>query len=233
MRMMPTMPDRDDRSVDAIVLDIDGTLIDSNPLHVLAWLRAFRRLGHEIEAARVVDLMGMGGDKLAPAILGDDAESECDVARAYWAEEYSAKGLIAHAEPLPGAVALLGELTRRGVRVALASSGERSDVDRYLELLGGANVYDELVTSADVEATKPAPDIFAVAVERLGHPRRALVVGDTPYDVEAAGALGLPCLAVLTGGFSRARLAAAGAAAIFADAAAVREALDELLTPPA
>jgi len=102
----------------------------------------------------------------------------------------------------------------RGVRVALASSGERADVERYLALLGGDDAIDELVTSAAVQATKPAPDIFAIAVERLGHPRHAWVVGDTPYDIEAATAIGLPYLAVLTGGFSRARLEAAGAMAV-------------------
>jgi HAD superfamily hydrolase (TIGR01509 family) len=219
------MPDRDVRPIDAVILDIDGTLIDSNPLHVLAWLRAFRRLGHEVEAERILDLMGMGGDKLAPAILGKDARADCDQARAYWAEEYSGKGLIAHAEPLPGAIALLRSLKDRGVRVALASSGERSDIERYLSRLGGNDAFDELVTSADVRATKPSPDIFAVAVERLGSPQHAWVVGDTPYDVEAARALGLPCLAVLTGGFSRARLEAAGAAAVCVGAREVEQRL--------
>lgn len=221
------MPDRETRSLDAIVLDIDGTLIDSNPLHVLAWLRAFRRLGREVEAERILDLMGMGGDKLAPAILGEDAQADCEQARAYWAEEYGGKGLIAHAEPLPGAVDLLRSLKDRGVRVALASSGERSDIERYLSRLGGDDAFDELVTSADVQATKPSPDIFAIAVERLGHPKNAWVVGDTPYDIEAATAIGLPCLAVLTGGFSRARLEAAGAAAVCVGAREVEQRLSQ------
>lgn len=219
------MPDRDVHPIGAVILDIDGTLIDSNPLHALAWLRAFRRLGHEVEAGRILELMGMGGDKLAPAILGDDSSEECERARAFWAEEYDAKGLIEHAEPLPGAVDLLRSLKDRGLRVALASSGERSDVERYVALLGRNHV-DEVVTSDDVEATKPSPDIFAAALERLGHPRTAWVVGDTPYDVEAARAVGLPCLAVLTGGVSRARLEAAGAAAVCAGAAEVLEELD-------
>jgi len=100
--------------MDAVILDIDGTLIDSNPLHALAWLRAFRRLGREVEAARILDLMGMGGDHLAPAILGEDAQADCEQARAYWAEEYSGKGLIAHAEPLPGALDRIAFAQRPG-----------------------------------------------------------------------------------------------------------------------
>jgi HAD superfamily hydrolase (TIGR01509 family) len=171
--------------------------------------------------------MGMGGDKLAPAILGENALAACERARAYWAEEYSGKGLIAHAEPLPGAVALLRSLKAWGVRVALASSGERADIERSLARLGGGEAVDELVTSADVQATKPSPDLFAVAVERLGHPQQTWVVGDTPYDVEAACALGLPCLAVLTGGFSRARLEVAGAAAVCVGADEVKERLSQ------
>lgn len=215
--------------VEALLIDVDGTLIDSNPLHVLAWLRAFRRLGREVGAGRVLHLIGMGGDQLAPTILGEGAGEEADRAKGLWIEEYSRRGLVDHAEPLPGAVDLLRALKERGIRVALASSGERQDIDRYVGLLGGRAMVDELVSSSDVEQTKPAPDIFAVALERLGGPARAAVIGDTVFDIAAAAKLGLPCVAVLTGGIERRLLVEAGATAVHADAADVLAHLDAVL----
>lgn len=215
-------------TVDAVLIDIDGTLMDSNPLHVLAWLRAFRRLGLEVPGGRVLDLMGMGGDQLAPTVLGED-HPEIERAKDLWTEEYSRKGLVEHAEPLPGAAAFLRALRERGVRTALASSGEPHDVERYVELLGGRGGFDELVSSGDVEATKPEPDIFAAALDRLGRPRSALVVGDTVFDVEAAGRLNVPCVAVLSGGIPRARLEEAGAIAIYDGVEAITGDLDRVL----
>ena len=216
-------------AVTAVLLDIDGTLVDSNPLHVLAWQRAFRRLGRHEEGSRVLHLIGMGGDKLAPEVLGDAPQEELERAEALWLEEYSGKGLVDHAEPFAGAAELLAELRRRGVRTALASSGARSDVDRYVERLGGRGMFDELVSSADVRATKPAPDVFALALERLGDPPGAVVVGDTVWDVAAARAIGLPCVGVLTGGIERSVLEGAGAAAVYDGPAHVLAHLDDVL----
>ena len=113
--------------------------------------------------------------------------------------------------------------------MALASSGEERVVQGYVELLGGPGMFDELVTSADVSATKPELDVFALALERLGNPAHALVVGDTIYDVDAARRLGLPCVCVLTGGIERGVLEDAGAAAVYNDAADVLADLDALL----
>ena len=215
--------------VGAVLLDVDGTLIDSNLLHTLAWQRAFRRLGRQEGGSRVLHLMGMGGDKLAPAVLGEGAEEDLERAKELWTEEFSRKGLVEHAEPLPGAVDLLRELKRRGIPTALASSGEQHDVETYVERLGGRAAFTELVTSKDVAATKPEPDIFALALERLGTPADAVVVGDTVYDVEAAGRLGLPCVCVLTGGIEHAVLLEAGAAAVYPDATALLADLDTVL----
>ena len=216
--------------VEAVIFDADGTLIDSNLLHVLAWQRAFRRLGREVEAIAIVDLIGMGGDQLAPRILGEDAtEDDAQRARDFYSEEYSKKGLVEHVEPFPGAAELVRAVRARGPKTALASSGEQQDVDRYVDLLGGGDAFDAIVASADVGTTKPAPDIFAVALERLDRPRSALVVGDTVYDIEAARKLGLPCLAVRSGGIATQLLAEAGAATVFAGAADLLERLDEAL----
>jgi HAD superfamily hydrolase (TIGR01509 family) len=214
----------------AALLDVDGTLIDNNLLHVLAWRRAFQRLGHQIEANRILHAVGMGGDQLVPAILGDDVDEKTAArARAYHAEEYSGAKLIEHSQVLPGAVELIEALHDRGLAVALASSARREELDRYLALLGPDVRVDAIISKADVESTKPAPDIFAAALEALGGPEKALVVGDTVYDVAAASKIGLPCICVLTGGIERDVLEEAGAVAVFESAAAIVEDLDHAL----
>ena len=212
----------------AILLDIDGTLIDNNLLHVLAWQRAFRRIGVTIDANRLVHLVGMGGDNLAPTVLGHGHDAVKQVS-SFHTEEYNQRGLIDHAEPLPGASALLQALHERGIRTALASSAKHHEADRYLAMLGGRQVVDQLATAEDVTTTKPAPDIFAVALDRLGHPQHALAIGDTIYDIQAAQKLNLPCIAVLSGGIERDTLQQAGPRAIYADAADLLAHLDEVL----
>ncbi len=217
--------------IDAALVDIDGTLMDSNLLHVLAWQRAFRRLGCQVEANQILHLIGMGGDQLVPAILGDDAPEEVqEQAQSLYTEEYSEKGLSDHVEPFPGAADLLSRLRERGVKVVLASSGQQHDIDRYVEQLGGREALDGLVSSGDVAATKPEPDIFAKALVHAGDGAIALVIGDTAFDVEAARKIGLPCICVLSGGIERGVLEGAGAAAIYRDAADLLDHIDEVLT---
>ncbi len=215
--------------IDAIFSDIDGTLIDNTALHVLAWQRAFRRIGKYIDANTILHKIGMGGDQLAPSILGPDAGDAVERVQRYHAEEYSTKGLIDHAEPLPGAADLLRTLRRRGVRVALASSAKQEEADRYIAMLGDG-ISDAIVTSEDVAATKPAPDIFAVAMDKLGKPPHALAIGDTVYDIASAGKLGIPCIAVISGGIERETLMDAGAAAVYLDTADVLRHLDDVLS---
>lgn len=216
--------------IDAILSDLDGTLIDNTALHVLAWQRAFRRIGKYIDGDTVLHKIGMGGDQLAPDILGADAGDAIKRVQQYHGEEYTQKGLIDHAEPFPGAVDLLRVLRERGIPVALASSAKQEEADRYLEMLGGKESISALVVSGDVSATKPAPDIFAVAVEKLGHPSHPLALGDTTYDVEAARKLAIPCVCVLSGGIQRDLLMRAGASAVYSDAADVLRHLDDILT---
>ncbi len=205
--------------IEALLLDIDGTLIDNNLLHVLAWRRAFQRVGLELEATTILHKIGMGGDQLVPAILDDQYQDRHQQIRQFHEEEYTKKGLIEHSQPLPGALDLLRALRERGARVALASSAKEEELQHYLGMLGGRAAIDEIVTSADVSATKPDADIFSTALEKLGSPANALVVGDTVYDVVAAGKLRLPCLALLSGGIEQKLLEEAGAAAIYLNAA--------------
>jgi len=170
----------------------------------------------------------MGGDQLAPTILGGD-EDAAKKARDFHGEAYAKQKLIEHTRLLAFATELLAALRKRGVRIALASSAKKEDVERYLKLLGGDEVADAIITGAEVEATKPAPDIFARALEALGHPKRALVIGDTIYDIHAARKVGLGRVAVRSGGIERRLLEEAGARAIYADAAAIVADLDRVL----
>lgn len=215
--------------VEAVLLDIDGTLIDNNLLHVLAWERAFRRIGKQVGANTILHKVGMGGDQLVPSILGKEAGEKVDLARQFHAEEYTQNGLIEHSEPLPGAVDLLRALRQRGVKTALASSAKEEEVEQYLKQLGGRQAVDAIVTSKDVLATKPAGDVFASALEKLGKPDSALVVGDTIYDVASAGKLGLPCIGLLSGGIEYRLLVAAGAARVYDGPADLLAHLDEVL----
>jgi HAD superfamily hydrolase (TIGR01509 family) len=188
-------------------------------------------MGREVEANAIVGLIGMGGDQLAPRILGEEApEEEIERAQDFYSDEYSKKGLVDHVEPLPGAAELVQAIRNRGLRTALASSGEQQDIERYLGLLGDLALFDEVVTSADVAATKPAPDIFALALERLGRPAGAVVVGDTAYDIQAATKLGLPCLVVRSGGIEPNILEEQGAAGVYASAADLLARLDEAMS---
>jgi HAD superfamily hydrolase (TIGR01509 family) len=210
------------------VLDVDGTLVDSNYQHALAWYRAFRSLEETFPVWRIHRRIGMGGDRLVAALGGDDLEARIgDEARARWVRE--ADPLMAEVAPLPGARELIEALKNRGHRVVLASSGKPHHVERALDLLDVRGLVDGWTTSADVESTKPAPDLLFVALEKIGEPRDApsVVDGDSVYDVEAAKKAGMPAIVVRSGGFGDDELRAAGAVAIYDTPADLTAALDE------
>jgi len=195
--------------MDAVLLDIDGTLVDSTYHHAVAWHRAFSRLGDPPPLWRLHRAIGMGGDKLVAHVAGDDTEAQHgDKLRDHWREEYLE--LRVEVQPLPGAAELVRRLSTHH-RVALASSGDPEFSREAIELLGVGDQVDVLTTSEDVDASKPEPDLLGATVDRMGEIGRAVFVGDTPYDVEAARRAGMGCIAVLTGGFSRAELTEAGA----------------------
>lgn len=197
---------------DAILFDIDGTLVDSTYHHALAWHRAFHRYDLRIPLWRVHRTIGMGGDKLVSEVAGEDVEKEHgDDLRDAWSEEYAK--VEAEVDPLPGAADLIRKLADEGYLVALASSGEPEFSENALEALGVGEQVHTLVTSADVEDSKPDPDLVGVTLDKV-QPARAVFVGDTPYDVQAAGRAGLRCIALLTGGFSRGELEESGAALV-------------------
>ena len=198
------------------VLDVDGTLVDTNYQHALAWYRAFRSLGETFPIWRIHRLIGMGGDQLVAALGGADVEERIgDAARERWVEE--ADPLMDEVALLPGARELILALKERGHRVVLASSGKPHHVDHALDLLDVRDVVDGWTTSEDVEETKPAPDLLHVALEKIGAPADApsVVIGDSVYDVEAAKNAGMPAIVVRSGGFGDDELRDAGAVGIY------------------
>jgi HAD superfamily hydrolase (TIGR01509 family) len=211
----------------AAILDIDGTLVDTNYQHAIAWYRAFRQHDLILPIWRIHRHIGMGGDQLVPALAGDDFESEQgDAVREDEKELYGE--LIGEVQPMRGAHELIEELARRGHTVLLASSAKQEEVDCYLDLLDARDLADGWTSSADVESTKPEPDLVHAALQKAGAAAsQAVMIGDTPYDVEAAKRAEVPTLAVLTGGFSEQELRDAGAREVYESVEALGEQLDQ------
>jgi HAD superfamily hydrolase (TIGR01549 family) len=209
----------------AAILDVDGTLVDTNYQHAIAWYRAFRQHGEILPIWRIHRHIGMGGDHLVKSLCGEQVEDEKgDEIRS--AEKALYLALIEEVEPLHGAKELIGDLKRRGHAIVLASSAKPDEVDHYLDLLDARDTADGWTTSGDVEATKPEPDLVKAAVEKAGG-GEAVMVGDSTWDCEAAERAGLATVAVLTGGFSEAELRDAGAVAVYHSIDDLRESLDE------
>ena len=211
----------------AAILDLDGTLVDTNYQHAVAWFRAFRRYGHVLPLWRIHRHIGMGGDKLVAALAGEDVEEEQgDEVRAAEKELYL--DLLEETEPLAGARELIAELKARGLRVVLASSAKEQELDHYLDLLDVRDVADAWTSSADVAATKPDPDLVRAALDKAGTDE-AVMVGDTGWDCEAAARAGVETICVLTGGWSEQELREAGAVAVYASVSDLRADLDEVM----
>ena len=212
-------------AVEAALLDVDGTLIDSNYQHALAWYRAFRRHGILLPVWRIHRAIGMGGDQLVPALVGEQVDKEKgDAIRETRDSVY--EQLMPEVEALQGAHELIEELDGRGLSVVLASSSPEDELVHYLELLDARELVDAWTTNEDVEATKPAPDLVQAALEKVGT-ESAVLVGDTRWDIEAAGKAGIEAIAVVTGGWSEQELRDAGAAAVFESVDELRKRLDE------
>ena len=204
-----------DNSEKVAILDIDGTLVDTNYQHAIAWYRAFRQHGIVLPVWRIHRHIGMGGDQVIAALTGERTEREQgDEIRATESDVY--KELIGEVETMEASRELIEQLKRRGHTVILASSAKDWEVDHYLDLLGARELADGWTTAADVQATKPEPDLVNAALKRAGQDGRdAVMVGDTPWDVRAASNAGVPTVAVLTGGFAIDELTESGAEAVF------------------
>jgi HAD superfamily hydrolase (TIGR01549 family) len=212
-------------SVPTAILDVDGTLVDSNYQHALAWYRAFRLHGLTLPIWKVHRAIGMGGDQLVPHLAGEGfQEEEGEKIRA---EEHALYAqLIDEVQPFEGARGLIEDLKARGAKVVIASSAPAGDLAHYLDLLDARELADGWTDSSSVQRTKPAPDLVQAALDQIGG-GDAVMIGDSSWDVLAAKKLKVPTLAVRTGGFSEQELRDAGAAAVFESIAELGDRLDE------
>jgi HAD superfamily hydrolase (TIGR01509 family) len=217
---MPS-PSRDHPAAAAVV-DVDGTLVDSSYLVTVAWARALAENGHTVPMARIHRLIGMSGSRLVEELLG---RAEPPVLEAH---QRHYEPLRREVRRLPGAADLLRSLAGRGIAVVLATSAKPEELDDLLRVLDADDAIHEVVCARDVERSKPDPDPFARALEAAGvGPERAVALGDSVWDVEAARRCELRCVGVTTGGISEQELRDAGAVAVFADAGALAAGLDE------
>ena len=209
------------------LFDVDGTLVDSNYHHVLAWHRAFREYGAVQPLWQIHRHLGMGGDKLVAAVAGEDVEqAHGDAIRDAWKAAFDR--MIGEVSVVPGARELLAAVKGSGATVVLASSGKPDHVERFVDLLDARGLADAWTSSEDVDDTKPDPDLLEVAIGKVGRPE-AVTFGDATWDAEAAHRLGLPAVLLRTGGFGADELRAAGAAEVFDSLDDVRADLDRLL----
>lgn len=212
----------------AVVFDVDGTLVDTVDLHAQAWVETLRDFGIDVPFDDARGQIGKGGDTFLPVFVPEDVlnekQEEMEEARA---ERYT-RDFMPRATPFPAVRELFEALRARGLRIALASSGRAEEVEHYKEMLGIADLLDAGTTSDDAERSKPFPDIFQAALARLhlDDPTQAVVVGDTPYDAEAAAKAGLRTVGLLCGGFPEASLRDAGCVAVYRDPAHLLAELD-------
>jgi HAD superfamily hydrolase (TIGR01509 family) len=213
--------------VSIAILDIDGTLVDTNYHHAIAWYRAFRQFELVLPLWLIHRHIGMGGDQLVEALTDEKTEQEKgnDIRTA---EKTLYFQLIDEVQPMEGSRELIEQLKARGHTVVLASSAKEDEVEHYLDLLDARDLADDWTTSADVESTKPAPDLVSAALQKAGGSAdEAVMVGDTTWDVEAAAKAGVPTLTVRTGGFGADELKEAGAKAVFESVTELCQQLDQ------
>lgn len=208
----------------AVLFDIDGTLVDSNYVHVIAWMYAFQSAGCRVEAWRIHQAIGMDSSKLLERLLGDQAGQFSDQVKAEHARRYDE--LSSLLQPFDGARELLRKVSARGPKVVLATSAPQHELQMLRDLLDVEDAVETVTNADDVETAKPAPDVVQVALERAGvEPADAVFLGDAVWDVQAAKEAGVVCVAVSSGGVHEAELRAAGAVATYDT---VRDLLNDL-----
>jgi HAD superfamily hydrolase (TIGR01509 family) len=202
--------------IKAVIFDIDGTLVDSVDLHAKAWQEAFAQFGVAVTFQQARDQIGKGGDELLPTFLTELQIKHFGEKLKAWRGEHFKKNYIHKVKPFPESHALLRHVKESGKRLAAGSSAKEEELEYYLKLLKAEHLFDVKTCADDAERSKPNPDIFQAALSKLGlGPHYAIVVGDSPYDIEAAKKAKIPGIGVLSGGFPREWLIEAGAVAIY------------------
>lgn len=211
----------------AILLDVDGTLIDSNDKHAQCWVEAFAHFGKEVPWDVIRSQIGKGGDLLVPDTLNAREMREIGEKLNEYRGELWKRDYMESVQPFPGAVEAIREMERRGLKIAFASSSNPDEVEYYVELLGVGDLLEGTTSKEDAKFSKPSPEIFQAALERVkGDPARTLVVGDTPYDILAAHRMASAIAAVRCGGFPEESLTKAEF--VFDDVAQVAKELDRI-----
>jgi HAD superfamily hydrolase (TIGR01509 family) len=201
-----------------VLVDVDGTLVDSNDAHASAWVEALREAGHSAPFDKVRCLIGKGGDKLLPDVAGLSDDSSQGAAIAERRARIFRSEYLPILKPFPGVRDLLQRLHRDGYRLVVATSAKEDEMNALLERTGGAEFFEQAASAADAERSKPDPDIVKAALRKAGcRPEEALMLGDTPYDIEAAGAADVRAIGLCSGGWSADALR--GAIAIYENAA--------------
>ncbi|HEY9286107.1 MAG TPA: HAD family hydrolase [Pyrinomonadaceae bacterium] len=217
--------------INAVIFDIDGTLVDSVDFHARAWQEAFREFGREVEYEKVRHQIGKGGDQLLPVFFTGEELARFGERMEEFRGELFKREYLPRVRPFPAVRELFERIRRDGKRIALASSAKEEELKAYKEIAKISDLVEEETSKDDVERSKPHPDIFASALAKMGgpDPRGVVVVGDTPYDAEAAGKASLRTIGVLCGGFPEAELRAAGCVEIYGGPADLLARYDETL----
>ena len=203
----------------AVIFDVDGTLVDTNDLHAEAWVEAFGHFGVEVSAADIRPQIGKGSDQLMPVFLSPERLSQDGERIAAYRSDLFARDYLNRSRAFPGVRALFERLRGAGKTIVLGSSSSTKEVEHHMRLAEIKDLVDAVTSADDANRSKPAPDIFGAALERIAPLRAedAIVVGDTPYDAEAAAKLGLRTIGLLCGCFAKADLKAAGCIALYQD----------------
>ena len=200
----------------AAIFDIDGTLIDSVDLHASAWQEAFAKFGHDVTFEQARSQIGKGGDQLIPVFLSAAQQQDHGKAMEEWRGQRFKSKYLPMVRPFSAVPELLRRVRDAGIKVAIASSARKEELETYLEIAGITQLVDEVTSSTDAAESKPAPDIFEVALKKLGVAGSdALAIGDTPYDAQAANRAGMQTIGLLCGGFTEASLREGGCIAVY------------------